>query len=64
MKVGDLIKVNTRNPTNGVHRWQLGVIIAFASDQRLLAAEAYIALTDGSKVWLETKRLEAVNESR
>jgi hypothetical protein len=60
MKPGDLIKVNTRNVV-GVGDFQLGVIITLVSgfvrdcEQTLVAR---IMMMDGSKVWLETKRLE------
>jgi|TARA_R110000824_G_scaffold27430_2_gene93345 hypothetical protein len=64
MKVGDLIRVNTRNPIGGVHRWQLGVIIAFAARVDKRGQDCHVMLMNGSKVSIETGRLEVVNESR
>jgi|TARA_R110000824_G_scaffold27430_2_gene93339 hypothetical protein len=66
MKPGDLIRVNTRHYDGGGD-FQLGVIIAIVGgfvrdcEQTLVAR---LMMMDGSKVWLETKRLEVVNESR
>ena len=64
MKVGDLVRV-LPDP----RRWssldgQLGVIIVCSAARRALAGSTRIMLTDGSKVWLETKRLEVQSESR
>ena len=62
MKVGDLIRVLASHSGAGASVGQLGVIITLGRYRHRVGA--HIMLTDGSKVWLETKRLEAVNESR
>ena len=61
MEVGDLIKVRpgASGLVDGYYDGQLGVIIA----QTAVLGE-HIMMMDGSKIWLQTKRLEVVNESR
>tara|TARA_R110000751_G_scaffold205687_1_gene309834 strand:- start:443 stop:640 length:198 start_codon:yes stop_codon:yes gene_type:complete len=64
MKVGDLIRVLPVRVGWSSLDGQLGVIIVGphrAVVSRLVGA--HIMLTDGSKVWLETKRLEVQSES-
>jgi hypothetical protein len=61
MKVGDLIRVLPRRD-DGIEfpaiRDRLGVIIAQDCHGQ------HIMMMDGSKVWLQTKRLEVQSESR
>ena len=63
MKVGDLVRVLPRRD-DGIEfpaiRDRLGVIIA----QYALEHGQHIMMMDGSKIWLQTKRLEVVDESR
>jgi len=63
MKVGDLVRVLPRRD-DGIE-WSaigdgLGVIIA----QYALEHGQHVMMVDGSKIWLQTKRLEVVDESR
>jgi hypothetical protein len=62
MKVGDLIRVlpGDSGSFDGYYDGQLGVIIAqFATELC-----QHIMMMDGSKIWLQTKRLEVQSESR
>jgi hypothetical protein len=63
MKVGDLVRVLPVRVGWSSLDDQLGVIIVCSPAHNLLVV-AHIILTDGSKVWLETKRLEVQSESR
>ena len=63
MKVGDLIRVVPRQwRCDSACVGQLGVIITLGHSSHWPVA--HIMLTNGSKVWLETKRLEVQSESR
>jgi len=63
MKVGDLVRVLPRRD-DGIEfpaiRDHLGVIIARSPYTEI----AHVMMMGGSKIWLQTKRLEVVNESR
>jgi hypothetical protein len=65
MKVGDLIRVRWRNDGFVPCRdWQLGVIIAFAARPDKRGQDCHVMLMNGSKVSIETGRLEVIDESR
>ena len=76
MKVGDLIRVNTEGDgilvtPSTLRHGQLGVIIELVAAGAMRRPGAWfthpaglVMLTDGTKGWFETKRLEVVNESR
>jgi hypothetical protein len=57
MKVGDLVKVNPLPGFVRRPREQLGVIVGHACDG---LRQVRVMRMDGSKVWLDTKRLELV----
>ena len=59
MKVGDLIRVRCDHPGGIGYDGQLGVIIAQTGH-----LGQHIMMMDGSKVWLQAKRLEVQSESR
>ena len=64
MKVGDLVRVLPRRD-DGIEfpaiRDRLGVIIAQYAGS---ASGSHIMMMDGSKIWLQTKRLEVQSESQ
>ena len=63
MKVGDLVRIDTRrrwwHSRSAIHG-QLGVIMVLAAEGALHR----VILMDGCKDWFETKELEVVNETR
>ena len=64
MKVGDLVRVLPVRVGWSSLDGQLGVIIVCSPARRKVSVGAHIILTNGSKVWLETKRLEVQSESQ
>jgi hypothetical protein len=64
MKVGDLVKwENVLNDSMDHHRIDHGLVIKMSRTGHD-SESAQILFTDGETCWLDTKKLEVVNESK
>ena len=64
MKVGDLVKwENVLNDSMDHHREDLGIVVKMSRTGHDTES-AQILFTDGELWWVDSERLEVVNESR